>query len=99
MVVKHNHLQASSQKKLSLKQLLISKLKPQPVGCEEDELPNPEERLASFSSAFRAVLALASPADTKKKLKGKMGLGVTRFFFALKYIDPTSKFFFNPPPL
>jgi hypothetical protein len=53
-------------KKFSLKQLLISKLKPQPDGCEEDELPKQEERLASFSSAFRAVWASAAPVDTQK---------------------------------
>ncbi|WP_137088476.1 hypothetical protein [Ectopseudomonas oleovorans] len=52
-------------KKISLKQLLISKLKPQPVGCEEGDFAKEQERLASFSSALRAVWASAAPADTQ----------------------------------
>ena len=55
-------------KKFSLKQLLISKLKPQPVGCEEDELPPHCLPATHLSYLFTMLVRASSPGSTWEKL-------------------------------
>jgi len=55
-------------KKFSLALLLISKLKPQPVGCEEDELPPHCLPATHLSYLFTMLVRASSPGSTGKKL-------------------------------
>ena len=64
----HNPLPASRQKKFSLALLLISKLKPQPVGCEEDELPPHCLPATHLSYLFTMLVRASSPGSTGEKL-------------------------------
>ncbi|WP_218575834.1 hypothetical protein, partial [Pseudomonas yangonensis] len=63
-----NPLPASRQKKFSLALLLISKRKPQPVGCEEDELPPHCLPATHLSYLFTMLVRASSPGSTWAKL-------------------------------